>query len=77
MVDHLTRVTIDARAARASELAAALADLGFEVRPEGRRIVADSTVVEAHVLKASLRARGFQDRAYQVRVEFVRRWGVL
>lgn len=77
MVDHLTRVTVAAGSARADELAAALADLGFEVRRGSRRIVADSTEVEARALKATLRARGFEDRAYQVHVEYVRWWGFL
>ncbi len=77
MVDHLTRVTVDARAPRAVDLASALTELGFEVRRERRRIVADSGDVEAQALKAELRGRGFADREYQVFVEFVRRWGIL
>lgn len=77
MVDHLTRVTVPAGAIRARELAAALAELGFAVRSEGRRLVADSTAVEAQEAKRVLRARGFADREYQVFLEYVRRWGVL
>jgi len=77
VIDHLTRVTVDARSARADELAAALAERGFEVREERRRIVADSTVVEGQDVKAYLRDRGFEDREFQVFVEFVRKWGVL
>ena len=77
MVDHLTRVTVDAVAPRADALAAALADLGFEVRRDPRRLVADSTRVEGQAVKAYLRGRGFEDREYQVFVEFVRRWGIL
>jgi hypothetical protein len=77
MVDHLTRVTVDLRSPRAEALAAALAALGFEVRREARRVVADSTEVEGQVLKAQLRGRGFEDREYQVFVEFVRQWGIL
>ena len=77
MVDHLTRVTIDVRSASADALASALADHGFAVRRERRRIVADSTLVEGQDVKAYLRGRGFQDRDYQVFVEFVRKWGVL
>jgi hypothetical protein len=77
MVDHLTRVTFDPAAARAPELAAALADLGLEVRRERDRVVADSTRLEGQAVKAYLRGRGFADRDYQVLVEFVRRWGML
>ena len=77
MVDHLTRVTVDARSARADELASALAELGFEVRRERRQVVADSTEVEGQAVKAYLRGRGFEDRESQVFVEYVRRWGVL
>ena len=77
MVDHLTRVTVDARAARADELARALADRGFDVRRERSRIVADSSEVEGQDVKAYLRGRGFEDREFQVFVEFVRKWGVL
>jgi hypothetical protein len=77
MVDHLTRVTVDVRSPRAGELAAALAALGFDVRREARRFIADSTEVEGQGVKAQLRDRGFEDREYQVFVEFVRKWGVL
>jgi hypothetical protein len=77
MVDHLTRVTADAGSARADALANALAERGFEVRRERRRIVADSSEVEGQDVKAFLRSRGFADREYQVFVEFVRKWGIL
>jgi hypothetical protein len=77
MVDHLTRVTIDASAPRAEALARALSDRGFDVRRERRQVVADSTEIEGQDVKAYLRARGFEDREYQVFVEFVRKWGVL
>lgn len=77
MVDHLTRVTCDAGSTRASELAAALAARGFDVRRDGRRIVADSTEIEGQHVKAYLRSSGFADREYQVFVEFVRKWGIL
>jgi hypothetical protein len=77
MVDHLTRVTADATLARAGELAAALSLLGFAVRREAGRIVADSAVVEGQSVKAYLRGLGIADRDYQVFVEFVRQWGIL
>jgi hypothetical protein len=77
MVDHLTRVTADARAARADALAGALADLGFAVRRERRGLVAHSAEVEGQAVKAYLRGRGFEDREFQVFVEFVRQWGIL
>lgn len=77
MVDHLTRITIDVRSPRADDLAAALAAGGFDVRRERRQIVADSTQVEGQAAKAFLRERGFEDREYQVFVEYVRKWGIL
>lgn len=77
MVDHLTRITVRSGAPRAGDLAAALAALGFTVRAAGRRVVAESTAVEAQEAKRALRARGFADRDYEVFLEYVRRWGVL
>jgi hypothetical protein len=77
MVDHLTRVTVPAGAQRAGDLAAALAALGFAVRREKTRLVADSTAVEAGEAKRALRARGFADAEYQVFLEYVRQWGIL
>jgi hypothetical protein len=77
MVDHLTRVTVDATGARAEELLAALALWGFTVRRERRRVVADSTTVEAGEAKRALLELGFRDREFRVFLEYVRRWGVL
>ncbi len=77
MVDHLTRISVDVRAARAADLARALAAFGFTVRPEGRRLVAESDRVEALDAKRYLRSLGFADRDYQVFLEYVRQWGVL
>ncbi len=77
MVDHVTRVTVDAHGGRAAELARALAARGFTVHLERRRFVADSTTVEAQEVKAYLRALGFDDREFRIRLEYLRRWGVL
>lgn len=77
MVDHLTRVTVNRASPRAEDLGLALGRLGFDVREERDRLVADSTTIEAKDLKARLRSLGFSDREYRVFVEFVRRWGVL
>jgi hypothetical protein len=77
MVDHLTRITVDAGLERAGALADALAAIGFAVRRERRRIVAESSAVEAQAAKRHLRALGFRDRDYRVFLEYVRRWGVL
>jgi hypothetical protein len=77
MVDHLTRVTVDVRSPRAAAIAATLVSVGFEVRRERRRLVADSTKVEGQAAKAYLRERGFDDCDFQVFVEYVRRWGIL
>jgi hypothetical protein len=77
MVDHLTRITADAAVPRAEALAGALAALGFAVKRERRRIVADSFQVGGREAKELLRARGFEDREFQVYVEYVRQWGIL
>ena len=77
MVDHLTRITVDAGTPRAEELVRALAERGFSVRRERRRLVAESTVVEAQEAKRALLALGFRDREFQVFLEYVRQWGVL
>jgi len=77
MVDHLTRITVDLREPRAEAIARTLAEQGFSVRRERRRLVADSTVVEAQDAKRALLARGFRDREFQVQLEYVRQWGVL
>jgi len=77
MVHHLTRVTVDARAARAEALAGARAELGVAVRRERKALVAHSTEVEGQAVKAQLRGRGFDDREFQIHVELFRRWGVL
>lgn len=77
MVDHLTRVIVHATGGRAAEMAAALAARGFSVRVARHRFVAESTVVEAQAAKAWLRARGFEDREYQVFLEYARQWGIL
>ena len=77
MVDHLTRVTVTAESARAAALAAALTELGFDVRRERGCIIADSQQVGGREVKELLRARGFEDREYCVFLEYVRRWGIL
>jgi hypothetical protein len=77
VVDHLTRITVDARSDRAEEIVRALALWGFAVRRERRRLVADSTTMEAGDAKRALLALGFHDREFQVFLEYVRRWGVL
>ena len=77
MVDHLTRITVDLREPRAEAIARTLAEQGFSVRRERRRLVADSTVVEAQDAKRALLARGFRDREFQVQLEYVRQWGIL
>ena len=77
MVDHVTHVEVDAAGHRASDLVRALAGLGFSVRCEGGRRVAESSTIEAQDAKARLRALGFADREYRIVVEYVRRWGFL
>jgi Holliday junction resolvasome RuvABC DNA-binding subunit len=77
VVDHLTTVTTALRGGRAEDLARALAGLGFTVRRERDRVAGDSAEVEAHEAKRALRALGFEDREYQVTLEYVRQWGIL
>jgi len=77
VVDHLTRVTVYAGAPRAEALADALAVLGFAVKRERRRIVADSSIIGGQEAKRLLRGRGFEDREYRIFVEYVRQWGIL
>ncbi len=77
MVEHLTRITVDARSERAEELGRALAAHGFAVRRQRHRIVAESSVVEARAAKEHLRSLGFRDREYRVFLEYVRQWGIL
>jgi hypothetical protein len=77
MVDHVTRITVDAAGPRAAALGRALAQLGFTVRAGRGRLVGESSEVEAQDAKRRLRALGFADREYRVILEYVRRWGVL
>ena len=79
MVDHLTLVTAERGLARcrARELAAALAELGFERRPGRGGEAFGSTRVEAGAAKRHLLARGFDDREFRIVLEYVRQWGVL
>jgi hypothetical protein len=77
VIDHLTRVTIEADAPRRDELAAALATLGFAVTRARGRVVAESTALGGREAKDLLRARGFADREYRVFLEYVRQWGIL
>ncbi len=77
MVDHLTRITVDADGGRAAEMARALVARGFTVRIERHRFVAESTAVEAQDAKRYLRALGYDDREFRVFLEYVRKWGIL
>ncbi len=77
MVDHLTRVTVDATAERGLDVVRALAGLGFTIRRERGRLVAESDRVEAQDAKRHLRSLGFEDREFQVFLEYVRAWGIL
>jgi hypothetical protein len=77
MVDHLTQIAFDPGTSRGLRIAHALQDHGFELRVQRRRIVAESSLVGAQEAKAILRAAGFEDREYQVFLEYVRQWGIL
>lgn len=76
MVDHLTRVTVQ-DGPRSNGIVRALSELGFTAHEEGDRTFAESSTVEACEVKRHLRELGFEDRQYQVFVEFVRKWGVM
>jgi hypothetical protein len=77
VVDHLTRITIHASAARAEAAVTALGEAGFTIRRTADRIVAESSKVEAQEAKRWLRALGLEDREFRVFLEYVRRWGTL
>lgn len=77
MVDHLTRIAVDAQGARAAEFVQALSRAGFRVVAERGRFVGESSAVEASEAKRRLRDLGFGDREYRVSVEFFRQWGYL
>ncbi len=77
MVDHLTRIVVDAREPRGADILRALAERGFSTRRERWRLVAESAVVEAQTAKAYLRASGFRDREFRIVLEYVRQWGIL
>ncbi len=79
MVDHLTRVLLPSEVGPLRILHAAeqLRGLGFAVRAERSGLVAESDRVEAQDAKRLLRALGFADREFQVRLDYERRWGTL
>ena len=65
------------RAERVANMMEALAEQGFTFQFDKERILADSRQVEAQAAKEYLLSRGFEDREFQVFLEYVRKWGVL
>lgn len=83
-IDQLTPDTVRqfggllaSRAERVAQMMEALQERGFTLKFEKDRVVADSSEVEAQDAKAYLIARGFQDREFQVYLEYARKWGVM
>ena len=68
---------VRAHAGRVAGMMEVLAALRFGFRRAGARIVAESADVEARQAKARLLAAGFEDREFQIVLEYRRRWGIL
>jgi superfamily II DNA/RNA helicase len=68
---------LEGRAERVAAMMEALAERGFTFKFEKDRIFADSSAMEAQEAKKYLIARGFQDREFQVMLEYARKWGVM
>lgn len=68
---------LETRVARVAAMMEALAERGFTFKFEKDRILADSFDMEAQEAKQYLIARGFQDREFQVMLEYARKWGVM
>jgi len=82
MVNHLTRVLLredgtPGRAARVASMGETLQGAGFTLREERRRLLAESSTVEAAAAKALLRRAGFRDPEFQIVLEYARAWGIL
>lgn len=77
MVSHVLQVAVEVGGARGARLARSLASHGFTVRAAGGRHMGESTVVEAVEARRLLRALGFEDREYRLRLEYSRSWGFL
>ncbi|HVP68001.1 MAG TPA: hypothetical protein VMT17_12125 [Anaeromyxobacteraceae bacterium] len=65
------------RTARVAAMMVALRARGFTFRLESTRVVAESTTVGAREVKHHLASLGFRGDEFQVRLEYVRQWGVL
>jgi hypothetical protein len=65
------------RCERVVAMAEFLATLGFRISTGKDGIVADSSDVEAGDAKRKLIGAGFQDREFQIVLEYTRKWGML
>lgn len=65
------------RTERIAAMMEALAARGFTFKFEKDRVFADSNEMEAQDAKKYLLSQGFEDKEFQVLLEYARKWGVL
>ncbi|HEY3425815.1 MAG TPA: hypothetical protein VGL27_13525 [Negativicutes bacterium] len=65
------------RTERVAEMMEALEDIGFAFTAKKDCIYADSGKVGAWEAKQYLLDHGFQDREFQVQLEYTRKWGMM
>ena len=65
------------RSVRVVEMIDFLSGLGFRISAGKDCVYADSTEIEAKEVKKRLIAAGFQDREFQIVLEYTRKWGML
>jgi len=65
------------RTERVAAMMNILAEAGFRFAAGDDCVYADSDVVEAQAAKRLLLSSGFKDQEFQVRLDYVRKWGML
>ncbi len=65
------------RAERVARAVEALREMGFGARLVNERAVCESTAVDPQAAQDRLRSLGFDDREYEVIVEYPEQWGGL
>ena len=65
------------RLQRVAAMMELLAPRGFSFRQDKNCIYAESTEMEAQEAKRYLLANGFQDKEFQVWLEYTRKWGMM
>ncbi|EGO65204.1 hypothetical protein [Acetonema longum] len=68
---------MQARMARAAAMMEVMAALGFDFESGKNAILCYSNTTEAYEIKRALRQAGFQDREFQIVLEYTRGWGML